>query len=63
MEQTVCDYCLGCNRLENNFFKKLKHCPNFVPANTNWHEEYIKKIKGERKQEIYNTGSTSFKEK
>lgn len=49
MEQTLCEFCFGCNRLENKYFKGAKHCSNFIPAYPDWHEKYIKKIKGEKR--------------
>ena len=46
---TVCKYCYGCNRLEDEQFEGVKNCKNFIPAIKDWYEKYIKSFKEEKK--------------
>lgn len=42
---TLCKYCLGCNKLEIYNFIGIRNCEGFVPGYLNWHEIYEKALK------------------
>ena len=42
---TICKYCLGCNRLEIEHFNGVKNCNGFVPAYSDWQERFYKALK------------------
>lgn len=44
-QDRLCYYCLGCNRLEDENFKGINRCQNFVPAVENWQEKLMKELK------------------
>lgn len=36
----LCQFCLGCNKLELEYFIGINRCNNFIPAVENWQEIY-----------------------
>lgn len=42
---TLCKYCLGCNKLSDYNFIGTRNCKGFVPGYQNWRELYEKSIK------------------
>ena len=48
-ENTICKYCLGCNRLEIENFDGVKNCNGFISAYSDWQERYYKALKEEKK--------------
>lgn len=43
-KDTICQYCLGCNRLENSEFEGVRNCSNFFTYYNNWYKDFIKNI-------------------
>ena len=43
-ENNICQYCLGCNRLEQEF-KGVLRCNNFVPGYKDWQERLREELK------------------
>lgn len=43
-ENNICKYCLGCNRLEQEF-KGVLRCNNFVPGYKDWQERLREELK------------------
>ena len=48
---TLCKYCLGCNKLMNINYIGIRSCKKFAPGYENWREMYDKAI-----QENLNSG-------
>lgn len=54
-KDTVCYYCLGCNRLEDENFNGVRNCKNMIQGITNWQEkirEEMKKRGLQQKQKV-----------
>lgn len=47
---TLCKYCLGCNKLENYLFNGTRNCKGFIPGYKNWREMYEKSLKDNLKE-------------
>ena len=45
--KTLCFYCLGCNKLEDEEFEGLMRCENIIPSKRNWQEEWKKNLESE----------------
>lgn len=41
---TLCKYCLGCNKLNDYNFIGTRSCKGFVPGYKNWREMYEKAL-------------------
>ena len=48
---TLCKYCLGCNKLENYNFIGTRNCKGFVPGYENWREMYEKALQNNLKND------------
>lgn len=44
-KDTLCYYCLGCNKLEDEKFEGVRNCKNFMPGIENWRELIEKELK------------------
>ncbi len=43
-KNNICKYCLGCNRLEEDF-KGVLRCNNFIPGYKDWYELMEKELR------------------
>lgn len=41
----LCYYCLGCNKLELEYFTGINRCSNFAPAIKKWQEKYNNELR------------------
>mgnify|MGYP003571329884 CR=1 FL=1 len=48
-DDTLCKYCLGCNKLEINNFIGTRNCKGFVPGYENWRQMYDRALKNNLK--------------
>jgi len=48
---TLCKYCLGCNKLENYNFIGTRNCKSFIPGYKNWRDLYENSLKENLKKE------------
>jgi hypothetical protein len=44
-KNTLCYYCLGCNKQESEEYKSVARCKYFVPGIKNWQEKLRKELK------------------
>jgi len=44
-KNTLCYYCLGCNKQECEEYKPVARCKYFVPGIKNWQEKLRKELK------------------
>ena len=44
-KNTVCYYCYGCGKLEDENFNGFKSCKHFITAVADWQEKYRKELK------------------
>lgn len=44
-KNTVCKWCIGCNRMEVEEFKGVARCEGFVPGYIDWYEKYTKEVR------------------
>lgn len=44
-KNTLCYYCLGCNRLELEAFNGILRCKNFGAGIENWQEKLREELK------------------
>ena len=44
-KNTICKYCLGCNKLLLEEFNGVKQCNRFVSGYRDWQERYYKSLK------------------
>lgn len=42
---TLCYYCMGCNKQENTDYKPVMRCKGFVPGIENWQEKLREELK------------------
>jgi len=42
---TICYYCLGCERLTNEQFDGVRNCKGFIPAMQNWQERLREELR------------------
>lgn len=42
---TLCYYCMGCNKQENTDYKPVMRCKGFVPGVENWQEKLREELK------------------
>lgn len=47
---TLCKYCLGCNKLSDYNFMGTRNCKGFVPGYKNWREMYERELKNNLKK-------------
>lgn len=47
VKNSLCGYCLGCNRLIDIEFKETRNCSNFMPAYDDWQEKFYERIKNQ----------------
>ena len=47
MNNKLCDFCLGCNKLEEKSFKGVMNCKNFIAGRDT--KEFYKKLKEGKK--------------
>lgn len=55
-KNTLCYYCLGCNKQEDTDYKPVMRCKNFITGVENWQEklrEELKKNAYRRFNELY----------
>lgn len=45
---TLCFYCMGCNKLECEEFKPVLRCKDFVAGIEGWQEKLRKELKDEK---------------
>lgn len=43
-KNTLCYYCLGCNKQEEIYYKPVMRCKGFVPGVENWQELLRKEL-------------------
>ena len=41
----LCKYCYGCNKLENENFKGIMRCKDFVAGIEDWQDKWRKELK------------------
>lgn len=60
-KNTLCYYCLGCNKQESEEYKPVMRCKDFMAGTENWQE----KLREELKKNVKNrdTVITEIKEK
>ena len=44
-KNTICYYCLGCNKQENEDYKPVIRCKDFMAGIENWQEELREELK------------------
>lgn len=44
-KNTLCYYCLGCNKQEDTDYKPVMRCKGFVPGIENWQEKLREELK------------------
>ena len=44
-KNTLCHYCLGCNKQESEDYKPVMRCKSFISGVENWHEKLRKELK------------------
>lgn len=44
-KNTLCYYCLGCNKQENEYYKPVIRCKDFMVGIENWQEELREELK------------------
>ena len=44
-KNTLCYYCLGCNKQECAEYKPVIRCKNFIPGIENWQEKLREELK------------------
>ena len=44
-KNTLCYYCLGCNKQEDTDYKSVMRCKGFVPGINNWQEKLREELK------------------
>jgi hypothetical protein len=44
-KNTLCYYCLGCNKQEDTDYKPVMRCKGFVPGINNWQEKLREELK------------------
>jgi hypothetical protein len=44
-KNTLCYYCLGCNKQENKDYKPVERCKYFVPGIENWQKKLREELK------------------
>ena len=44
-KDTLCYYCLGCNKQENEEYKQVSRCKYFVQGIDNWQEKLRAELK------------------
>nr|DAI65616.1 MAG TPA: hypothetical protein [Caudoviricetes sp.] len=44
-KNTLCYYCLGCNKQESEEYKPVIRCKNFIQGIENWQEKLRKELK------------------
>lgn len=49
-KNTLCYYCLGCNKQESEEYKPVMRCKGFVPGIENWQERLRKELKNSEKE-------------
>lgn len=49
-KNTLCYYCLGCNKLELEKFNGIMRCKGFVPGIENWQEKLREELKSSEKK-------------
>lgn len=49
-KDTLCYYCLGCNKQESEDYKPVKRCNNFVSGYENWQERLREELKKSEKE-------------
>lgn len=47
-KNTLCYYCLGCNKQEEIDYKPVMRCKGFVPGVENWQELLRKELQNEK---------------
>lgn len=47
-KNTLCYYCLGCNKLELIEFNEVMRCKNFTAGVENWQELLRKELQNEK---------------
>lgn len=47
-DDTICKYCLGCNKLENPNFIGCRRCNGFIPGYEDWQDKYYNENKGSK---------------
>lgn len=46
----ICKYCEGCLRMEDENFKSVYRCLDFIPMKNNWRKLIEEELKNEREQ-------------
>lgn len=41
----LCKFCLGCNKLEDEYFNGVMRCNNFMAGIDNWQEKWKEELK------------------
>lgn len=49
-KNTLCYYCLGCNKQESEKYKPVMRCKGFVPGINNWQEKLREELKSNEKE-------------
>ncbi|MCI8518574.1 MAG: hypothetical protein HFJ51_00025 [Clostridia bacterium] len=44
-KSNICNYCFGCNKEEQEEFKPVMRCENFVSAIEDWQEKLREELK------------------
>ena len=42
---TICYYCMGCNKQEDTDYKPVMRCKNFIQGIENWQEKLREELK------------------
>ena len=44
-KNTLCYYCMGCNKQENENYKPVMRCKNFAPDRPDWREKLERELR------------------
>lgn len=44
-KNTLCYYCLGCNKQEDTDYKPVMRCKNFAPDRPDWREKLERELR------------------
>lgn len=44
-KKTLCYYCLGCNKQENEYYKPVIRCKDFMAGKEKWQEKLREELK------------------
>lgn len=58
---TLCYYCMDCNKQENTDYKPVMRCKGFVPGIENWQEKLREELKKNEQIQKQKNSSRQYK--